>query len=56
VAWTVVGPDGKSSVGGWFDMRTYEVARAMAVLREGHSYAFAYERLDPPDVQEVGNA
>ena len=42
VAWTVVGPDGKSSVGGWQDMKTHDFWREAGVLREGHRYAYAY--------------
>ncbi len=41
VSWTVVGPDGKSSIGGWRDMGTLEFWKKMAVLREGHRYAYA---------------
>lgn len=42
VAWTVVGPDGKSSIGGWQDMKTHDFWKEAGVLREGHRYAYAY--------------
>ena len=41
VAWTVVGPDGKSSIGGWQDMKTHDFWKEAGVLREGHRYAYA---------------
>ena len=42
VAWTVVGPDGKSSIGGWHVMETHDFWKEAGVLREGHRYAYAY--------------
>ena len=42
VAWTVVGPDGKSSIGGWQNMKTHDFWKEAGVLREGHRYAYAY--------------
>ena len=47
VAFTVVGPDGKSSIGGWMDMRVHEAAKQWAVVRDGHRYAYAYEGAQP---------
>lgn len=47
VAWTVVGPDGKTSIGGWHDMSSYEVMSKWGVLRGGHRYAYAYEVAQP---------
>jgi hypothetical protein len=52
VAWTVVGPDGKSSIGGWMDMRVHEASLRWAVLREGHRYAYAYTRPQPAEPVE----
>lgn len=49
VAWTVVGPDGETSIGGWLGMQTYETSRKWATLREGHRYAFAYPQPAAPN-------
>lgn len=50
VAWTVVGPDDKSSIGGWHDMASYSFMWKVGVLREGHRYAFATARAAAPVV------
>jgi hypothetical protein len=42
VAWTMVGPDGKTSIGAWHDMTSYPWSVEHATLREGHRYALAY--------------
>lgn len=42
VAWTVVDPGGKSSIGGWQDMSTHGFWKETVVLREGHDFAYAY--------------
>lgn len=44
VAWTVVGPDGKSSIGGWQDWSSHKLMSEIGVLRDGHRYAYAYTR------------
>lgn len=54
VAFTVIGPDGKSSIGGWMDMRVHEAAQTWAVLREGHRYAYAYTYEQPAAPPEGG--
>lgn len=55
VAWTVVGPDGETSIGGWHGMGSFEVIKTMAVLRKGHRYAFAYsmESVSPEEANKT---
>lgn len=51
VAWTVVGPDGESSIGGWHLMQSHAYMQRAGVLREGHRYAYAYEGKPPVPVE-----
>lgn len=51
VAWTLLGPDGKSSIGGWQDMRSHDWAKNHGQVRDGHRFAYAYEHTAPPPVE-----
>lgn len=45
-AWTITGPDGKSSIGGWQEMGTYAAATAIDNISPGHTLQFAITRND----------
>jgi len=46
VAWTVLGPDGRSAIGGWSDMATYRADAIADQMAAGHTVAFSIARVD----------